>query len=157
MKVKVISLPYVFQVLFVLYFTRPGYQVSVYRTIGPLVSVCQCLLVLRLNVPVNNVYSHVGTEPPLPGYYQYFQGVKCLAQEHNTAEVGFDPLTSRSEVRCSTTDPPRSPYVNECQNFCLPSDTCYVRCKSGIVFVQVYFHADDVFSSKIFRASIVPH
>ena len=38
MKVKVISLPYIFQVLYVSYFTRPRYQVSVYRTIGPLVS-----------------------------------------------------------------------------------------------------------------------
>ena len=34
LKVKVISLPYIFQVLC---FTRPQYQVSVYRTIGPLV------------------------------------------------------------------------------------------------------------------------
>ena len=30
-------------------------------------------------------------EPPLPGYYQYFWGVKCLAQGHNTAVVGFEP------------------------------------------------------------------
>ena len=37
MKVKVISLPYIFQVLYVLYFTRSRYQVSVYRTNGPLV------------------------------------------------------------------------------------------------------------------------
>ena len=37
MKVKVISLPYIFQVLYVLCFTRPRYQVSVYKTIGPLV------------------------------------------------------------------------------------------------------------------------
>ena len=37
MKVKVISLPCIFQVLYVLCFTRPGYQVSVYRTIGSLV------------------------------------------------------------------------------------------------------------------------
>ena len=35
--VKVISLPYIFQVLYGLCFTKPGYQVSVYRTIGPLV------------------------------------------------------------------------------------------------------------------------
>ena len=35
--VKVISLPYIFQVLYVLCFTRPRYQVSVYRMIGPLV------------------------------------------------------------------------------------------------------------------------
>ena len=38
MKVKVISLLYIFQVLYVLCFTRPRNQVSVYRTIGPLVS-----------------------------------------------------------------------------------------------------------------------
>ena len=35
--VKVISLPYIFQVLFVLCFTRPRYQVSVYRTTCALV------------------------------------------------------------------------------------------------------------------------
>ena len=34
--VKVISLPYIFQVLYVLCFTRPRYQVNVYRTTGPL-------------------------------------------------------------------------------------------------------------------------
>ena len=37
MKVKVISLPYISLVLYVLFFTRPRYKVSVYRTIGPLV------------------------------------------------------------------------------------------------------------------------
>ena len=37
LKVKVISLPYIFQVLCDLCFTRPRYQVNVYRTIGPLV------------------------------------------------------------------------------------------------------------------------
>ena len=37
MKVKVISLPYIFKVLYALCFTRPRYQVSVYRTNGPLV------------------------------------------------------------------------------------------------------------------------
>ena len=39
LKVKVISLPYIFQVLYVLCFTRPRYQVSVYRTFGPLVQI----------------------------------------------------------------------------------------------------------------------
>ena len=43
--VKVISLPYIFQVLYALCFTRPRYQVSVYRTIGPLVFI---YLVYRL-------------------------------------------------------------------------------------------------------------
>ena len=40
---------------------------------------------------------------------QYFRGVKCLAQGHNTAAVGIEPPTSRSRVRHSTTEPPRSP------------------------------------------------
>ena len=39
---KVISLPYVFQVLYVLCFIRLRYQVSVYRTIGPLVNFVLC-------------------------------------------------------------------------------------------------------------------
>ena len=42
---------------------------------------------------------------------QYFRRVKCLAQGHNTAAVGFEPRTSRSGVRHSTTEPPRSPFV----------------------------------------------
>ena len=36
---------------------------------------------------------------------QYFRGVKCLAQGHNTAAVGLEPRTSRSGVRHSTTEP----------------------------------------------------
>ena len=40
---------------------------------------------------------------------QYFRGVKCLAQRHNTAEVDIEPPTSRSGVRHSTTEPPCSP------------------------------------------------
>ena len=43
---------------------------------------------------------------------QYFRGVKCLAQGHNTAAVGLEPRTSRSGVRHSTTEPPRSPWNN---------------------------------------------
>ena len=34
--------------------------------------------------------SNVGMEAPLPAYYQYFKGVKCLAQGHNKAEVVFE-------------------------------------------------------------------
>ena len=39
------------------------------------------------------------------------RGVKCLAQGHNTAEVGFELPTSRSGVRHSTTEPPSSPDI----------------------------------------------
>ena len=45
---------------------------------------------------------------------QYFRGVKCLAQGHNTAAVGLEPRTSRSGVRHSTTEPPRSPSLGGC-------------------------------------------
>ena len=45
---------------------------------------------------------------------QYFRGVKCLAQGHNTAAVGLEPRTSRSGVRHSTTEPPRSPKFLNC-------------------------------------------
>ena len=54
LKVKVISLQYIFQVLYVLCFTGPRYQVSVYRTIGP--------LVYNTNVDLvnDNVYTKFG-------------------------------------------------------------------------------------------------
>ena len=39
-------LPYIFQVMYVLCFTRPRYQVSVYRTIGPLVFIIIMVQVL---------------------------------------------------------------------------------------------------------------
>ena len=61
--------------------------------------------------PLGYLFSHVGTELPLPGYYQYFRGVKCFAQGHNTAEVGFEPPTSRSGVHRSTTEPPGSQFL----------------------------------------------
>ena len=64
------------------------------------------LVVLRLNVPVNN-FSAIASWV----INQYFRGVKCLAQGHNTAAVGFEPRTSRSGVRHSTTEPPRSPDI----------------------------------------------
>ena len=56
------------------------------------------LFVLRLNVPVNNFFSHVGTEPTLPGFNQYFRELMCLAQGYNTVTlVGIEPRTSCAE------------------------------------------------------------
>ena len=67
-----------------------------------------CLFVL---MPQSTIFSHVGKEPPHPGYYQYFSGSKCVFdQVHNTAEVSIEPPTSRSEVINSTTWPSRSPF-----------------------------------------------
>ena len=58
------------------------------------------LVDLIFNVPVNN-FSHVGTEPPLPGYYQYFQGlnVPCSKTQHGLTREGLAPRTSESRVR----------------------------------------------------------
>ena len=65
MKVKVISLSYIFQVLYVLCFSRPMYQVSVYRTIGPLV------LIFALNIDCGYTL-----EPPqLGGSNEYPQSM----------------------------------------------------------------------------------
>ena len=57
---------------------------------------------------------------------QYFRGVKCLAQGHNTAAVGFEPPTSRSGVRHSTTEPPRSPFLSN------------VLLYTGIILIHFY-------------------
>ena len=59
--------------------------------------------------PSQQFFSHVGTEPQLHVYYQFFRGVKCLAEGHNTAEVGFEPQIFRSGVQRSTTEPHCSP------------------------------------------------
>ena len=67
-----------------------------------------CLFVLRLNIPVNNFSSCRDGAIASWVINQYFRGVKCLAQGHNTVAVGFEPPTSRSGVRHSTTEPPRS-------------------------------------------------
>ena len=67
MKVKVISLPFIFQVLYVLCFTRSRYQVSVYRTNGP--------LVLVINVRFDHCKVRVFfifrfTDPPNPIFWK---------------------------------------------------------------------------------------
>ena len=55
---------------------------------------------------------------------QYFRGVKRFAQGHNTAAVGLEPPTSRSGVRQSTTEPPRSRM-----HVCMPGKlTCVSVC-----------------------------
>ena len=41
-------LPYIFQVSYVLCFSRPRYQVSVYRTIGPLVFVTVTVAFIKM-------------------------------------------------------------------------------------------------------------
>ena len=66
---------------------------------------------------------------------QYFRGVKCLAQGHNMAAVGFEPRTSHSGVRHSTTEPPRSPTKRmSVENLSL------MHCSSGtVVFLFCFF------------------
>ena len=44
--------------------------------------------------PGKQFFSHVGTEPLLPGYYQYFWGVNvpCSRTRHGLTRVGLEPL-----------------------------------------------------------------
>ena len=44
--------------------------------------------------PSQQCFSHVGTEPPLPGYYQYFLGGKCILLKDTTRR----PLATESEA-----------------------------------------------------------
>ena len=73
---------------------------------------------LMLNVPVNNFFSHVGTEPPLPVYYQYFfffffffggGGGKYVLLKDTTRrpEWGSNPRPLDPESEVLTTRPPR--------------------------------------------------
>ena len=60
-----------------------------------------CLFGLRLYVPVNNFFSNVGTEPPLPGYYQYFWGGKCILLKPPCEETvlrGFRPGPTQTRL-----------------------------------------------------------
>ena len=67
MKVKVISLPYIFQVLYVLCFTRSRYQVSVYRTNGPLV-----FLVAALEITGENLEDLLAYDDLFLDYFNAF-------------------------------------------------------------------------------------
>ena len=70
---------------------------------------------------------------------QYFRGVKCLAQGHNTAAVGLEPRTSRSGVRHSTTEPPRSPYLAQggrlTNGWCIKG--CMIELSHVLILVQL--------------------
>ena len=74
--------------------------------------ICQCWLCWGLTSPSTIFQSCRDGAIASWVINQYFRGVKCLAQGHNTAAVGLEPRTSRSGVRHSTTEPPRSPFVS---------------------------------------------
>ena len=53
------------------------------HTIGT--DACLFVSVEALHVqPSQQFFSHVGTEPPLPGYYQYHLGGKCILLKDTT-------------------------------------------------------------------------
>ena len=67
---KVISLSYIFQVLYVLCFTRPRYQVSVYRTTGPLIVIFDWNHVLALiHVSLMHMCNRIKTKAGLFQHY----------------------------------------------------------------------------------------
>ena len=76
---------------------------------------------------------------------QYFRGVKCLAQGHNTATVGLEPRTSRSGVRHSTTEPPRSPskYMFQLKVLSLWEFTLNFRWRCFTIHVALWRYVRD--------------
>ena len=60
----------------------------------------------------SSYFSHVGTEPPLPGYYQFFLGGKYVLLKDITRrpEWGWNPRPLDPESEVLTTRPPR-PHI----------------------------------------------
>ena len=84
---------------------------------------------VKVSVHFNNFSVMSGRSHRFLGITSTFLGVKCLAQGHNTAEVGFEPQTSRSGVRCCTTEQLRSPY-----------HTCFILWENGIYIISTRSH-----------------
>ena len=79
-------------------------------------------LVIALR-PRKQFFSHVGTEPLLPGYLQMLLRAfkKCLAQGHYMGVVGLETWTSRSGVRHATTEQLRPPHCHSLRVTCSPN------------------------------------
>ena len=90
---------------------------------------------------------------------QYFRWVKCLAQGHNTAAVGFEPPTSHSRVRHSTIEPSRSPrHMLMYQKVCILLNTSFLfslenfgKIASNILFTWTYNGAEKHVTCKRFE------
>ena len=67
-------------------------------------------------------FSHVGTEPPLSGYYPYFWGanVPCSRTQHGFKQVGLEPPTSGSGVRDINHQATVLPIVGKCEKYTKP-------------------------------------
>ena len=64
-------------------------------------SILTVQLELRSSIVQQNGYMGLHTEPPLPGYYQYFWGVNapCSSTQQGLTRVGLEPPTSGSGVQ----------------------------------------------------------
>ena len=69
----------------------PLYGINPSKALLELLFCFVLILVLR---PGKQFFSHVETEPPIPGYYQYFWGVNvsCSRRQHT------DPAEDRTRV-----------------------------------------------------------
>ena len=57
---------------------------TIWMTGKTLMFVCLFVCLFKALRPSQQFFSHVGTEPPLPGYYQYFLGGKCILLKDTT-------------------------------------------------------------------------
>ena len=66
-----------------------------------------------LNRTSKQFFSHVRTEPPLPGYYQYFLGGKCILLKETTRRPEWEwnprPLAPESDILALGHRPSPSP------------------------------------------------
>ena len=109
---------------------------------------CCCCFGLMLNVQVNNFFSHVGTEPPIPVYYLYFLGVNMsCSRTPNGDPSGARTPTSGSGVRGvnhQATAPPPFTVVKTVMvwfGFCLASrsticQSCWDGATPSLVFTS---------------------
>ena len=63
--------------------------------------------------PGKQFFSHVGTEPPLPGYYQYFWwvNISCSRTQHGDPSGARTPRPLDPESEVLTTRPPRPKQI----------------------------------------------
>ena len=129
MKVNVISLSYIFQVLYVLCFSRPRYQVSVYRTIGPLVFKCKSCSIFHRRVHVMNSVVNAFS----------LRLLSPLPSMHVASILLFVRLMRRFQVTGALykINARFAPHHANMSVQCTPPNTPLLYCKTGIPFLNV--------------------
>ena len=144
MKVKVISLPYIFQVLYVLCFTRPRYQVIVYRTIGPLVPL---LMIQEEQLSVNIMAKECtlsSCKPPLGG----------LPRNSVVRITDHPEMTSDGYRGCKA--PANKQKTKQKKTIEIITKTFFVKNKNSRLFSFIYFAGKTCLLPSIANGIVTP-